>query len=74
MLMPETAMREDNFFSAWKDNVGPSGKVSAMQAESVPEPVNQAPQGELRVRILAADAPHIATAPFRAELVHAAIP
>ncbi len=72
--MPETTMCENNFFPAWKNNVRPSWKVFAVQAESISEPVNQAPQGELRIRILAADAPHIATAPFRAELVHAAIP
>ena len=71
--MPEAAVREDNFLPAWKDNVGASGKVAAMQAESVSEPVDQAPQDKLRIRIFAADAPHIATAPFRAELVHAAI-
>lgn len=68
--MPETAVHEDSFLSAWKDNIGPSGKVSPVQAESVSEPVDQAPQGDLRIRILASDTPHIVTAPLITNLIH----
>lgn len=68
--MPETAVHEDSSSSAWKDNIGPSRKVSTVQAESVPEPVDQASQGDLRIRILASDTPHIVTAPFLTNLIH----
>jgi hypothetical protein len=68
--MPEAAVREYNLAAPRKDDVRPARQIFTMQPESVPEPMDQSPQGNFRAGILAANTPHICTASFGADFIH----
>ncbi len=70
MLMPEAAVHQYYFPARREDNVRVSWQVATMQPETVSEAVNEAAQNNLRARVLAANAPHVRAAPFRADLIH----
>jgi hypothetical protein len=70
MLVPETSVREDNLPAPWKYKIRAAWQVFAMQPKSIPQPVDQAAQGEFRTCVFAADTPHIGAAPFRTDLIH----
>jgi hypothetical protein len=64
MLVPEAPMNKYHLPAGRKNHIRFSGKIFAMQAESVTEAVNQAAKCKLWIRIFAADAPHVGAAAF----------
>ena len=72
MSVPETSVHEHHLMPSWKDKVGLSGKIFAVQAEPVTKTVNQAAERELWIRVFAAYAPHVGTAPLLRNLIHTA--
>ena len=64
MLVPEAPVNKYHFSAGRKNHIGFSGKIFAVQAESVPEAVNQTAECKLWIRIFAADAPHVGAAAF----------
>ena len=59
MAMPEAAVDEDHELAAQKQHdVGPTGKILAMQPEADAEPVQQTADHPFWRRVLAADGSH----------------
>ena len=65
VLVPKAAMHHHDLAAAREGEVWPSRQVAAMQAETVAECVGDAPDQDLRPRVLAADRRHGAAARLR---------
>ncbi len=62
MLMPETAMNENDFHSARENEIRPAGQIFAVQAVAVSHRMDETPHNQLRSGVLAPDAPHVLAA------------
>lgn len=58
MLVPEAPMHEDNLSAPWKDEIGPSRQIIAVKSESIAEPMGEATDLDLRLRVRAANRNH----------------
>jgi len=70
MLMPETPVYENYFFSFRKDDVGMTRQGLSVEPESVSKAVQEAAYGQFGRHILVSDAPHVLTPSGRANSVH----
>jgi hypothetical protein len=70
MLVPEASMHEDRFFPAPKNQIGFSWKIARVKPVAVTHCMNEMPDEHLRLRILAADTPHIFGAARRCKTIH----
>jgi len=70
MLMPETAMDEDDFFHAWKNDIRLAWQISPVKPVAVAHAVDQAAHCHFGLHSLAADAPHVITAAFFTDCIH----
>jgi hypothetical protein len=64
MAMPEAPMDEDDLLTAAEHEVRLAREIAAMQPVPVAHSVRDSSDSQLRRGILAADFPHIGTAPF----------
>lgn len=62
MPMPEAAVDQNNFAVPRQHHIGPSGKVLAVEPETIPQPMQQRPDRNFRLGVPAADAAHEAGA------------
>lgn len=67
--MPKTAIHKNDLAETWKHNVGRAGKMLAVEAKPISDPVDQAPHDQFGARIFASDLAHDPAALLRAELV-----
>lgn len=74
MLVPEASMNENHFPAGRKNNIWFSGEVLAVQPESIAHAVEHPSQQKFGGCVLRAYLPHVGTAPFGGELVHARAP
>lgn len=58
MAMPEAAVHEHHLAQSHENEVRATGEVSAMEPEPVSQLMDQAPDGQLWLRVLPADARH----------------
>jgi len=58
MLVPEAAMHEDYLTAPGKGEIRPPRQILAVQAESIAEPMREAPDLDLRLGVRAADRNH----------------
>jgi hypothetical protein len=70
MLMPKASVDKDHFLHRWKDKVGRSWQISAVQAEAVTHPVREASHDEFGARVRFPDAAHLCTDLFPATISH----
>lgn len=70
MAVPETAMDEYDLFPRPEDQVGLTGQVPPVEAESVAHPVDKAPNEHFRLRVLGAHLSHLRTSLLGRESVH----
>lgn len=73
MAVEKAAVNENNSFSAGENEVGAAGKTADVQAVSVAEAVDDAPDGPLGSRILVANARHALAALSWGQGVHGAV-
>lgn len=66
MLMPETAMNENDFSAAGKHEVGFAGKITPVEPKPVSEPVHGRAHGQFRFGVRGFDRLHV-SAPGRAD-------
>jgi hypothetical protein len=59
MLVPEAAVNENYCFSRWEDEIRFSGKVLAVQPETVAQSMAEPPDGHLRFHVPRSNAVHI---------------
>jgi len=65
VLVPKTAMHEDDGAMLWKHDIRIARQICAMQTEAKTEAMQQLTDSDLGLRILLPDAPHDARARFR---------
>jgi hypothetical protein len=68
--MPKTPVNEDHFLPRWKDEIGRSRQVAAVQAEAVTHLVSEASHNQLWSRVRFPDATHLRTDLFAATIAH----
>jgi hypothetical protein len=62
VMMPETAMHENDRFVPWEDNVGLSRQLCIVETETIAVAVKQRPDTALGLGVLAANTSHDLTA------------
>lgn len=70
MLVPKAPMDEDSRVVFWKNEIGTSGQITAMQPEAVSELVEEPPDDHFGRSVLALNATHDLRTPNAAEGVH----
>ena len=70
MLMPEAAVNQDHLVKPGQNDIRAAGKISAMEAEPIPQGVNGPSYDDFRLRVPAGDGLHVATALLWTENIH----
>jgi hypothetical protein len=70
VLVPEAPVDEDDRPVFREDDIRVAGQVFAMQAEAIPQPVQQAPDDEFRLRVPAADTRHVPASSIGRAAIH----
>jgi len=73
MTVPETPVNEHGGLKSRQNNVGLTRQFFAAKREPEPAPMQQRPDPPFRGCVLALDAAHVPTAPFRRDPVHIAL-
>jgi len=69
MLVPETAVKEDDLFTGRKHEVRLAGQIPPVQSEAVAHSMDQPSQRQFRRGVLRPDLPHVLTAAVLVELI-----
>jgi hypothetical protein len=62
MPVPKATIHKNDLAEAWKHYVGTAGKMLAVEAKPISNPVDQSSHGQLGARIDAPNLPHDPTA------------
>lgn len=69
MLMPKATVNEDGCPTLWKNNVGRTRQIVAVQSEAIAESVQQLSNRDFRSCVLLCYQAHVGTARFRRKMI-----